>query len=110
MPELFRAAEAGDREAREAIQETATLLGIAVANVGAVLDPSLIVLGGALIAQGDPLGREVRKVVERIARAPLKIVVSALGKEAPLWGSLLIAATSARERLRHELGAARASA
>jgi hypothetical protein len=48
--------------------------------------------------------------VERIARAPLQIVVSALGKEAPLWGSLLIAATQARDRLRHELGAARASA
>src|SRR5687768_14669284 len=46
MAKLFLAAEAGDRTARRAIDETATFIGIAVANVAAVLDPSLIVLGG----------------------------------------------------------------
>ena len=52
-----RPREAGDRAARRAVDETATLIGIAVANVAAVLDPSLIVLGGALMAQGGPLVR-----------------------------------------------------
>ena len=110
MAELFRASRAGDRQARRAIEETATLLGMAVANVGAVLDPSLIVLGGSLIAQGEPLVQEVRGVVERIAGAPVEIVVSALGKEAPLWGALLLAATEARAHLRlrlREAGGAR---
>ena len=107
MAELFKAAEAGDRAARRAVDETATLIGIAVANVAAVLDPSLIVLGGALMAQGGPLVAEVRKVVERIARAPLEIVVSALGKDAPLCGSLLVAATEARKQVRLRLDEAR---
>jgi hypothetical protein len=38
--------------------------------------------------------------VSRLARAPMQIAVSALGKEAPLWGSLLLAVTEARDRLR----------
>lgn len=101
--ELFEAAQAGDGQAREAIQETAQLIAIAVANVGAVLDPSLVVLGGALFAQAEPLLHEVRAIVSRIARAPIEIVVSTLGKEAPLAGSLLVAAKEAREILRRQL-------
>jgi glucokinase len=103
MTELFAAATDGDARARRAIEETATLIGIAAANVGAVVDPSLIVLGGALFAQAEPLVHEVRKVVTRIARAPIEIVVSALGKEAPLWGSLLLAAREARRQVRLRL-------
>jgi predicted NBD/HSP70 family sugar kinase len=107
MAELFDAAQSGDKIARKAIEETATLLGIAVANVGAVVDPSVIVLGGALFAQAEPLVREVRKVVGRIARPAIEIVVSALGKEAPLSGSLLVAATEARRQVRLRLREAR---
>ena len=67
------------------------------------MDPSLIVLGGALFAQAEPLVREVRNVVSRIARTPIEVVVSALGKEAPLWGGLLVAMTEARGRLRQRV-------
>ena len=107
MSRLFAAAEDGDEVARRAVDETATLIGIAVANVAAVLDPSLIVLGGALMAQGGPLVAKVRTVVGRIARAPVELAVSALGKDAPLCGCLLVAATEARHQLRLRLGDAR---
>ena len=104
MSRLFEAAEAGDESARHAVDETATLIGIAVANVAAVLDPSLIVLGGALMAQGGPLVARVGAVVDRIARAPVELAVSALGKDAPLCGCLLVAATEARKQVRLRLG------
>jgi glucokinase len=107
MADLFEAAGKGDQAAREAVDETARLIGIAVANVGAVVDPSLIVLGGALFAQAEPLVHEVRKVVSRISRPPLEIVVSALGKEAPLWGSLLVASREARRQVRLRMREAR---
>jgi hypothetical protein len=42
-----------------------------------------------------------------MARVPLEIVVSALGKDAPLCGSLLVAATEARKQVRLRLGEAR---
>ena len=109
MGRLFAAAEDGDAEAQQAVQETATFIGMAVANVAAVLDPSLIVLGGALIAQGEPIVAEVRKVVKRIARAPVELAVSELGKDAPLCGCLLVAATEARRRVRLLLGEERAA-
>lgn len=110
LAEMLEAADGGERRARRALDETARLIAIAVANVGAVLDPSLIVLGGALFVQAEPLVAEVRKTVGRIARTPLQIVVSTLGKEAPLSGCLLIAANEARARLRHRIGGLRASA
>ena len=109
VPSLFEAAMAGDRKAKKIVDETARLIAIAVANVGAVVDPSLIVLGGALFAQAESLVHEVRKIVERIRRSPMEIVSSALGKEAPLSGCLLVAANDARQRLRHGLREARVS-
>ena len=77
------------------MDEVARLIAIAVANVGAVVDPSLIVLGGALFAQAESLVHDVRKIVERIRRSPMEIVSSALGKDAPLSGCLLVASNEA---------------
>jgi predicted NBD/HSP70 family sugar kinase len=101
---LFDAAKAGDALARGIVDETATLIGIATANLGIVLDPSLIVLGGALFAQAPELADDVRRIVSRIVPTPGAIVLSALDKEAPLWGSLLMATLVARQRLRQQLG------
>jgi glucokinase len=103
VAQLLEAASAGDDHAREAIAKTATFIGMAVTNVGAILDPSLIVLGGAMFAKADGLLAEVRRVVERITRAPIKMVLSELEKDAPLFGSLLLAATEARRQLRLRL-------
>jgi glucokinase len=108
LVELFECARAGDRAARKAIQETATLLGMAVANLSLVLDPSLVVLGGALFDQGGDFGSEVRRIVARIIPSPPEMVTSALGKEATLWGALLVAMNEARGRLRRGLAAAHA--
>jgi predicted NBD/HSP70 family sugar kinase len=107
VTELCEAAERGDRRAEEALEDTAKLIGIAVANLSLVLDPSLVVLGGALITQGEPLVQQVRRIVGRIVPAPVEIVISALGQEAPLWGSLLLATTEARQRLQERLREAR---
>jgi len=103
VADLLEAAERREAKARAAVVEEAVLIGIAVANLTLVLDPSLIVLGGALVTQGEPLVQEVRRIVSRIVPTPTDIVVSALGKEAPLWGSLLVATREAHERLRQRL-------
>jgi predicted NBD/HSP70 family sugar kinase len=100
---LFDAARGGDEPARRIVNETATLIGIAAANLSIVLDPSLIVLGGALFAQAPELADDVRQVVSRIVPTPSAIVLSELDKEAPLWGSLLVATMEAGQRLRQQL-------
>jgi predicted NBD/HSP70 family sugar kinase len=98
---LFDAAAAGDETARAAIDATARLLGIAVANLSLVLDPSLVVMGGALFDQGGDFAGAVRNVVQQIDPSPPEVVVSTLGHEAALWGCLLVATSEARFLLRH---------
>jgi predicted NBD/HSP70 family sugar kinase len=98
----------GDRRLRKAVEDAAVLIGIAVANLSVVVDPSLVVLAGALMADGLPVVPEVQRIVGQVVPAPPQIVLSALGKEAPLWGCLLMAADEARSRLRHQLRAAAA--
>src|SRR5574338_340020 len=90
---LAQAADAGDADARTALLENALFIGIAVANIAAVVDPSLIVLGGALFMQAPRLVDAVRALAQSISRVPVPVVLSALDKEAPLWGGLLVALT-----------------
>ena len=101
--DLVAAADAGDATARRAMDETAQLIAIAAANVCTVIDPSVLVLGGAMFAQAGRLVEIVRSVVQRQSRTSFDVVLSELGKEAPLAGCLLVAAREARMRLRRQL-------
>ena len=103
VSDLLAAAGNGDRGARKAVEEAAVFIGMAVANLAVVVDPSLIVLAGAIVTQSELMVHEVRRVVGRVVPASPEIVVSALGKEAPLWGCLLVAGNEARARLRLQL-------
>jgi glucokinase len=107
VADLFQAAQEGDAAARKIVEDAALLIGMAVANLSVVVDPSLIVLAGALVVQGEPLVHEVRRIVSRVVPTAPQIVVSALAEEAPLWGSLLMAATEARRQVRLRLREAR---
>ena len=100
---LFDAARGGHEEARRIVDDTARLIGIATANLDVVLDPSIIILGGALVAQAPELIDEVRRIVARIVPTPSAIVAPALAEEAPLWGGVLMSTNQARERLRRQL-------
>ena len=102
IPKLFCAAASGDDAARRTVDAVSRYIGIATANLCSMLDPSVVVLGGALLAGGSLLDA-VRDIVARIVPMPLSIVTTSLDKDAPLWGSLLVATTEARERLRHDL-------
>jgi glucokinase len=64
ITELAEAADRGDPEARAALLETARFIGIAAANVAAVVDPSIVVLGGALFAQAPRLVESVSSVAQ----------------------------------------------
>jgi glucokinase len=100
IADLFEAARGGEKKARHAIEETATLLGIAVTNLSLVLDPSLIVFGGPL---GTALVEDIRRIVAQIIPAPPEILASQLGEDATLQGCLLTAARAARGRIRGTL-------
>ena len=88
---------------QRALDDTAQLIAIAAANVCTVIDPSVLVLGGAMFAQAGRLVERVRSVVQRLSRTSFDVVLSELGKEAPLAGCLFVAAREARLRLRQQL-------
>jgi glucokinase len=100
---LLGAAASGDQLARKAVQETTTLIGMAIANLSVVLDPSIVVVGGPLFSHGSELLESVHQVVSKIVPMPARIVTSALGDEAPLIGSVLVATIEARTQMRREL-------
>jgi glucokinase len=96
--DVFAMARAGDAEAIALCEETATLIGIAVGNAVAVLDPEMIVFGGGLSREGEALLSRVREVVYRIVPVKPEIVVSALGEDAQLYGAVLMALEAAKLR------------
>jgi predicted NBD/HSP70 family sugar kinase len=100
---LLQAVRAGDAGALQALDDAATLIGMAAAHVSLVIDPSLLVLGGPLLANGSEVLERVRAVVSRINPRPPKVVRSTLGEHAMLTGSLLVATQEARGRLRRRL-------
>lgn len=100
---LLDAAAAGDPLARRAVHETTTLVGMAIANLSVVLDPSMVVVGGPLFSHGLEVLESVRQIVSKIVPTPGRIVTSALGEEAPLVGSVLTATIEARTQLRRQL-------
>ena len=108
IDELFAAANAGEPRAKEVITQVGTLLGMATTNLALVLDPSLIVFGGPLLASGSPLLHETRRIVARIIPSPPEMLASELGHDATLWGCLLTAANEARDRMRDGLRSKRA--
>lgn len=96
---IIDAAHAGDAEAAAVVNELAVYLGTAIANIVAVLDPGLVVVGGGLSHAGDLLLEPVRRVVSRIVPNVPGIECSALGDEAQLLGSVYSAMEAAEARL-----------
>ena len=88
-------ARAGDAEAAALCEETATLIGIAVGNVVAALDPEVVVFGGGLSREGESLLGRVREVVYRMVPVRPEIVVSTLGDDAQLHGAVRAALEAA---------------
>jgi glucokinase len=92
---LAQAAAAGDTSVREAVVRAARFLGIAVANVIAVIHPELVVLGGEVAGMGplliETVRREVRERVRLFPAESVRIEISALQDKAGLWGGVALA-------------------
>ena len=98
---VFHAAQQGDGLACDVVEETATYLGIAVANLINLFNPELIVLGGPVGQNGHVLLEPLRAEVQRRAMAyPLaaaRIVASTLGPDAGAIGAAVLVLQHASE-------------
>jgi glucokinase-like ROK family protein len=72
---VFEAAEQGDSLAGEVVGEAACCLGIAVANLLNLFNPSMVLLGGEMFERGDLF---LRQVLEAVHQRALSGVLSAV--------------------------------
>jgi glucokinase len=91
---------AGDEKALELLDRYAWEVAVGVANVAAVLDPQLVVLGGGVSDLGEPLRAAVERHVPSLLigsayRTDLRIVLATLGERAGAIGAALLAAQRA---------------
>jgi glucokinase len=102
---VFEAHRRGDPEARRVLEKIFTILGVGVANLVAILDPELIVLGGG-VTRGAPdlMLAIVRRVVARIhPETQPPITLSALEDKAQTFGAIRSALDAAGERIARQL-------
>ena len=88
---VFDLAKDGDELALIVYRNFARYLGIACANIGSILNPSTIVIGGGVSAAGEFLLDGVRKVYEENSfpqvRTSTKLALATLGNDAGVIGA-----------------------
>jgi len=88
---VYESAEAGDGLAREVVQDTARILGAAIANLVNVFNPEVVVVCGGVTRAGEslfaPLRREVTRRAFRPAVEVCRIVPGALTGSAGVYGA-----------------------
>ena len=87
---VFEAARSGDLLAQEVVDETVDYLSIIVANVAAILNPELIVLGGGIARSADLLIEPIRQRVEGVVPVMPLIKASELGENAAVMGAIAL--------------------
>jgi glucokinase len=96
--EILALAESGDNQAQAILRQTARILADAITNVCLILNSSLVVLGGRVGSQ-PALFDATCRIVERNEFCRPRLALSALGSEAPLYGTICLALKYAERRI-----------
>jgi predicted NBD/HSP70 family sugar kinase len=97
---LARAARSGDDAHRALLRTYATRLATGLASLVSVLDPELVVLGGAaLTSGGEPLRALVQAELEELAASRPRLVVGDVREHPVLRGALESALTTTRDEV-----------
>jgi predicted NBD/HSP70 family sugar kinase len=91
--EVAEAARRGDLPAQEILHRSGTFIGIAVAGLINLVNPSVVIVGGGVAEVGDLLTAPIRKVVRerslRAAEHAVKITTAMLGRRSSLIGAMV---------------------
>lgn len=89
------AADQGDVEAQEILDEAMYYLGIGMANLVNLFNPQMIVIGGGLANLGEPLFESVQRAIDRRAfrtqAQAVRVVRAALGDKVGVLGAAAVA-------------------
>ncbi len=91
--DVAEAARRGDLPAQEIIKRSGTFIGIAIAGLINLINPSTVIIGGGVAQVGDLLTGPIRQAVrERSLRASehsVRITTAMLGRRSSLMGALV---------------------
>jgi glucokinase len=95
---IFYHALAGNKHAKNVLEESARILAHAVYNISTVLNSSLFVLGGGVGMNGTLIAAAQRILEPYTQPSRPKLVTSALGQDAQLIGAIRLALDLAESR------------
>jgi predicted NBD/HSP70 family sugar kinase len=87
VKDLFAAFGEGEASATAAVEETARLIAQAIAAIGAILDPEVVIFGGSIGARPE-LVDAVRRLLPRCTPYPPRLAISQFGGRASLIGGI----------------------
>jgi predicted NBD/HSP70 family sugar kinase len=95
--QVFNAARSGDGVAISVVRDTAKYIGMAVANLVAILDPEIVILGGVIADAGDLLLEPTRaELGRRVFSQQVSVEPAALGEAAVVIGAARAAMIAGR--------------
>ncbi|MBB3310407.1 putative NBD/HSP70 family sugar kinase [Rhizobium sp. BK196] len=90
--DILRLAEKEDPIAANVIRKVADIAALLIVSVNAIVDPTIVVLGGS-IGSHPLMVERIREGIAKASRRNIKVEASALGSRATLIGALAIALT-----------------
>ena len=98
VKDLFSAFATGEPSAIAAVEETARTIALAIAAIGATLDPEVVIFGGSIGARSE-LVDAVRHILPRCTPYPPRLEISRFGSRATLVGGLSVAVNHMHDEL-----------
>jgi predicted NBD/HSP70 family sugar kinase len=86
----FEAARQGESWAQQVVDETVEYLALAIANVSALLDPEIVVLGGGVSRSADLLIEPILGCLQGSIPSVPKLIASPLGRRAAVMGAIML--------------------
>lgn len=94
IPLIKEAADKGDVEAIEALEETGEAMGLGIATLASVLNPEKVIIGGPLSIVGNYLLPSIKSIINKRSLPELspnvEVLLSNFNKDASLIGSVSI--------------------
>lgn len=94
---IFDAFLQGDETAKKAVSIMVSRLSQAISELTVILDPETVIIGGGVSQAGEPLIELIRRQYQKAAYKDMKdtkIVLSALGNDAGIYGGAYLALKS----------------
>jgi glucokinase-like ROK family protein len=96
---VFTAARAGHSWAHRVVDETVDYLSLAIANVNALLNPEVVILGGGVARSADLLIEPILRRLEGVVPYVPQVVASPLGRWAAIMGAITLVLNATNEHL-----------